>query len=233
MIRRWSYINISNKVITTPSKTLLLVSSGLNINVTRYFFWKTSKYTVLTRVKWGRRRHLTQLIFFTNILFNWTSEYSFYRRYGSYLRSLHLFRYNYNSFNFMLTKYVPISTLKSSEHTVVSSTYPHLSSFYQQLKPNLLTGIRINRGLVTNFLSFPTLQTHASNSLTTPELESTWLHSGGQSLALTSKTSTYTWLTYLHAHYFNKHYTPFLVGYYRLLVLLYIKNLLDYAFKED
>lgn len=220
-------------MITTPSKTLWLVSSGLNINVTRYFFWKTSKYTGLTRVKWGRRRHLTQLIFFTNVLFNWTSEYSFYRRYSSYLRSLHFFKYNYNSFNFMLIKYAPISTLKSSENMVVSSAYPHLSSFCRHLKLNFSSDIRSNRDLVTSFLSFPTVQTHVSNPVATPELESTWLHSGEQSLALSSKTPTFTWLSYLHTSYFNKHFTPFLVSYYRLLVLFYIKNLFAYVFKED
>ena len=226
MVRRWSYINTTNKLFFTTVETLLTVSSGLNINATRYFYWKTSQKTVLTRVKWARRRHLTQWVFFTNILFLWTSEYSFYRRQGNYVRATSLFRHNYTSFNFITLRYIALKATKSSETFVAASWYPRLQSFYANRKFLKITG-SFTPYFTCSTVSTPLLPSTLLGSSAHTDLDTPWVSQGTSFASQGNQlSSTHLLKGSLESVFANKA-AQYCITYYKVLVYLFIHKLFD------
>lgn len=228
MVRRWSYINTTNKLLFKTAEALLTVSSGLNINVTRYFYWKTFQYTVLTRVQWARRRHLTQWVFFTNILFMWTSEYSFYRRYGSYVRTSDLFKHNYASFNFVTLRYTALKAVRGSETTVSAAWYPQLQAFYTNRR--FLSHIgNVNPYFTFSSLSTPWLLSESPGSNIIYDLDTPWVsHSGSATGALADYSKTSLLVNLLRSRDADNT-LRYCVAYYKILLYLFIQKLFDFV----
>ena len=228
MVRRWSYINTTNKLLFKTAETLLTVSSGLNINATRYFYWKTFQYTVLTRVQWARRRHLTQWLFFTNILFLWTSEYSFYRRHGSYVRTTNLFKHNYTSFNFITLKYVALKAVKSSETFVAAAWYPRLQTFYTNRRFLNQVG-SFNPYFTCSSVSTPLPSSKLSTGNVVTDLDTPWVNQSVSSIGVLTSASNVNVLKSLFQVFFSKNALQFCVAYYKLLTYLFVTKLFDFG----
>ena len=207
---------------------VLTVSAGLNINATRYFYWKTPEHTVLTRVKWARRRHLTQWVFFTNILFLWTSEYSFYRRHGSYIRTTNFFQHNYTSFNFITLKYVALRAVKNSELFVAASWYPRLQNFYTNRK--FLHGKgHFYQYFTHSIVSTPSLSPKLLVGNTTVDLDTPWVNQNMPVGSLATQVPSTNLLRSVLNSLFTSKALHYYLTYYKVLVYLFIQKLLASA----
>ena len=133
MVRRWSYINQLNTLDRKDVRSVRIGSSNTIVNSLMFLRRRFPVLTRATRKGWSRRIHLNDIVFMTNVLIRWSTEYRFYR---NYLRSSHyqfFTKDTYLSLNLTFSKSLSSRHAKSDVLGLGSSIQTRLVSYYSRL----------------------------------------------------------------------------------------------------
>ena len=115
MVRRWSRINKTNQNFV---KLVIFQNStkNLNLKVTRKFFSQTADYTMFSRSKMLRRRHVTKYFLIFTSLLRWSKEYNGIQFFTSTVFTKFILKTNALTLNnFFFKHYKPGSDLLKEE----------------------------------------------------------------------------------------------------------------------
>jgi hypothetical protein len=142
MVRRWSLIITTSKLLGSYYNTFQHFLFDVNINNVMYLRRSYLPVTVLYRRPWARRKHLSNWLVGSSVLKLWSKNYRFYRNLNKFVQNVFLTRLSFTTFgvNFRWNKV--LSVLK---------TFPSLSTSF--LNKAFFKGCRLTGLLSASALS--------------------------------------------------------------------------------
>lgn len=104
MVRRWSYITEQNSNKNTSLSSLDFIHGEISFIANVYFRKSVSHHSKLVRKSWAKRRHLSNWLPLQTVLYDWSNDYLFFKKYNRFLLTLNVFKNSFLSLNFLLLK---------------------------------------------------------------------------------------------------------------------------------
>lgn len=104
MVRRWSYIKEHNSNKNTSLSSLDFVHGEISFIANVYFRKSASHHSKLVRKTWAKRKHLANWLPLQAVLYDWSNDYLFFKKYNRFLLTLNVFKNSFLSVNFLLLR---------------------------------------------------------------------------------------------------------------------------------
>lgn len=170
MVRRWSYINSINTFYNQGYDSKRQSAFGVTVKATMYFRKPYSAYTVLSRRRWARRKHLFGWLALSNVLKTWAQTYRFQRNYLKSSSRTHFSKSSFLAFNTISLRNSLPSKHQGAESVVVSSLTRKVLRYFSTLLNPRLRSLMSFKNINLSMVSFPDPsvrfdETPASNGL--------------------------------------------------------------------
>ena len=155
MVRRWSYINSMNTFYNQGYDSKRQAAFGVTVKATMYFRKPYSAYTVLSRRRWARRKHLFGWLALSNVLKTWAQTYRFQRNYLKSSSRTHFSKSSFLAFNTISLRNSLPSKHQGAESVVFSSLTRKTLRYFSTLSNPRLRSLMSFKNINLSMVSFP------------------------------------------------------------------------------
>ena len=155
MVRRWSYINSINTYYNKGYDGKRQAAFGVTVKATMYFRKPYSPYTVLSRRRWSRRKHLFGWLPLSNVIKTWAQTYRFQRNYLKSVARTHFSKYSFLAFNTISLRNSLPSKHQGSEAVVVTSATRKILNYFSTFSNPRLRSLISFKNINLATVSFP------------------------------------------------------------------------------
>ena len=155
MVRRWSYINSINAYYNQGYDGKRQAAFGVTVKATMYFRKPYSPYTVLSRRRWARRKHLFGWLPLSNVIKTWAQTYRFQRNYLKSVARTHFSKYSFLAFNTISLRNSLPSKHQGAESVVVASVTRKILNYFSTFSNPRLRSLISFRNINLAAVSFP------------------------------------------------------------------------------
>jgi hypothetical protein len=228
MVRRWSYLNSVNTYYSTPFEVNKQAAFGVTVRATMYFRGDYTIPSLLTRSRWGRRKHLYGWLQMSNILKSWAQIYRFNRNHLKFIFRQHATASSFLAFNALSVKNTIPYLNRGSESIVLSNVTRKVLKFFSRYSNTINKFLLMLKNVNLSLVSLPTEEIdytqYLDNSFAPVFLrdELTRFSTPSVKISTSQDLVLKTWSQLLSISFSS--YSVLLKHIYRLLTLLTLKH---------